>query len=129
MLSVPIGTSRVRRMETVLSKASVTARPTRSMLFPSRGRPWNRLRRIVSRRIQNSLAGTEDASRYHPPKRSQRVSVCALVYGSQPDVRFCASTAMNAEICPVRVLRPDTIDRPECCCGNGAALLVIAGSE
>jgi hypothetical protein len=62
-VSVPIGTSRAQRMGIVLSKASVTARLKKSMLFPSpTGLMEKRLRQIVSRPDRNSLVVTGVAS-------------------------------------------------------------------
>jgi hypothetical protein len=62
-LSVPMRTSRARRMARVLSKVSVTAQLERSMLFPSLvGLMRNQRRQIVSRPVRNRLVGIGGAS-------------------------------------------------------------------
>jgi hypothetical protein len=68
-LSARKSTSPVRPTEKALDKASVTARLTRSMLFPSLAAVTNRLRRIVSRPIRNSSVEIGGESKQSEPRR------------------------------------------------------------
>jgi hypothetical protein len=92
-LLVPISTSRARRMEIALYKASVTVQLQKNMLFLSLTELMpNRLRQILSRPVRNSSVGIGAASEHQRLLMRRRELLRVKRVGIPPVRGFRATT-------------------------------------